>query len=218
MKILTQLSGGLDSVAVLNELVKSGIYDTIYPVFFNYGQPYQKQELKAALYATRFYQDRTPLVVRSLLEVDLPLQVASTTEVKEYVPMRNLALTAVSANIAASLGCSRIAVGSKSTKWRPEDPYSFKDSTFDFYAALEYAISVATEPGETPIRVLMPCLGWSKTQVVLSLMKAGIHLNKLWSCYRDQDHPCGECYHCKEIEKAMKDPLIQEWMHREVAS
>lgn len=218
MKILTQLSGGLDSVAVLYELMKQGLYEAIYPVFFNYGQPYAEQELRAALYAARYYQDWSSSVVSTLLTVDAPLQVSSTTGVKEYVPMRNLVLTAHSVNLAMSLGCNNIAVGSKSIKWRPGDDYSFRDSAFPFYEALEKAIEVGAEPSVGTTRILMPCLGWSKAQVVLSLMQSGINIRKLWSCYEDRAEPCGRCYHCQEIEHAMHDPLVQAWMHREISS
>ncbi len=216
MKALAQLSGGMDSVAALNELLLVSHHDAIYPIFFDYGQPYLKQEQAAALYAVNHFQSLAPDKVRTLLTVKVPLLVTSTTDVSEYVPMRNLALTAVSVNYALGLGCTDVVIGSKSQEWRQNDPYSFKDSTRSFYSALEDAVWEGTEPGADKLYLMLPVLGWSKAEVITALLKAGFDLHKLWSCYRTGEKPCGGCHHCREIAEAMHDTTVQSWLHREL--
>lgn len=217
MKILIQLSGGLDSVAVLSLLCQRKENEVICPLFFNYGQVYVVQEFRAALYAVRYFQSKG-FPVLSLKEMGLGLEVQSNTIVPEYIPYRNLVLTAASINAAAAWNCQAVAVGSKSLYWRENDPYSFKDSTAPFYRDLMSAVVSATEPEQRAPEIQMPIVGWSKADVLLECLKAGLDVKRLWSCYCAGGEPCGECYHCKEISEAYHAPEVQAFMHRAIAS
>ena len=45
----------------------------------------------------------------------------------------------------------------------------------------------------------------TKGQVVKIIIDAGLDITKLWSCYKNVNKPCGECYHCLEAKKAFEE-------------
>lgn len=194
MKCLVQTSGGMDSAAALLLMNEAG-WECV-PIFYAYGQPYVQQERLAALELTKSLGLPLHLYTISLC-------VKSTTAVPEYVPYRNLVLTAHSINAAAYFNCQSVVVGSKSVEVRTNDPYSFKDSSREFYTRLMTVVDFAWEPGSPMINIIMPVAGYSKLQIIHYLKARGIDLATLWSCYRDGPNPCGECHHCKEIAIAV---------------
>jgi 7-cyano-7-deazaguanine synthase len=199
MKILVHVSGGLDSAAVLATLAQNPDHE-IYPHFINYGQEYASQELLAAAYTINHMgANLFTSQIKDLATTRVPLRVKSNTDVAAYVPYRNLVLAAVSVNLAASLGCECIAVGSKTASYRADDPYSFRDSSWPFFLALNSAIGIGTEPGKTPPRIIMPMLGRTKAQVYELLRSQDFMIERLWSCYEDGPEPCGKCHHCVEL-------------------
>jgi 7-cyano-7-deazaguanine synthase len=203
MRILSQLSGGLDSVAALAVLLDRHPPESVDTLFIDYGQPYAAQEFDAACYAAEHFGVE-------LLRRDMPLEVVSNTDVPEYIPMRNLALLALAVNLALARGCSAIAVGSKSAEHRPDDPYSFRDSTKQFFASMQVALDKAVEPGHEAPYILMPVVGWSKVEVIDFLVSRDVDINKLWSCYAAGSAPCGICHHCIEIQTAVDRMRLQK--------
>lgn len=197
-KVLVQLSGGLDSAAALIEAGRRYRFDNLFPVFFDYGQPYLDQELEAAHNFSSFYS-----LHLAVHKIEL-LTGASFSCVPEYVPMRNLALASLSINIAYSIAASVIVVGNKTVEHREGDPYSFKDCTRSFFESIEKAVSVGKEEQAPNISFLMPLAGWNKKDVISTIISVGFRYQDLWSCYRGDSKkmPCGKCFHCEEVRKA----------------
>lgn len=213
-KVLSQLSGGFDSVAVLCLLLQK---TKVKGIFFNYGQKYLEEERKAVKYVDSFFQGNANYLGYEEINVNMQLTRNNDGSPSDYIPVRNVVLGALSANYAVANGFNKIAVGNKTTKVRPGDPYSFADCSYEFYSKMSETITFAAETGDN-IEFIMPLLhspdvAMSKGDVVKAIHDSGLDFNKLWSCYSTGDHPCGECYHCKENKLAFEeagitDPLI----------
>src|SRR4051812_41670275 len=134
------LSGGYDSVAVLSMMLRQHF---VLALFIDCGQPYAAQERRAVRAVAEHYR-RHPKFI-GLQEETVRLR-QSDTPVPEYVPFRNLVLTAIAANMAQALGAEVIATGSKTVDIRPDDAYSFRDSSRRFTQLLEDLLLYATEP------------------------------------------------------------------------
>ncbi len=222
MKILSHLSGGFDSVATCIKLLNEG--NEVTGLFFDLGQVYLDQEAKAAKYVDEFLQENysnwNGLLTKT---ASMELQSADDGSPTEYIPVRNLVLSAHSANIAIALGLDAVAVGNKTTTVREDDPYSFSDCSIEFYDKLTDIVSFASE-NNIEVEFLMPLVTWvdehnkptkksagchpiplTKGDVLRIIIDAGLDLTKIWSCYHNTVKPCGECYHCVELKHAMDE-------------
>lgn len=196
MKILTHLSGGIDSLASTLLVAESG--ENFVCFFVDYGQTYVLQEWRSATRiasALKSFPNFQGLVYRN---VQLEL---NSKEVNEYVPIRNAIIGMLSANYALSHSFDRIAVGTKSLEKRMNDPYSFNDCTSAFWKNLSTLCSEASE-GER-VEFFQPLIqngvSLTKKQAIEIIIKHHIPLNIVWSCYNNNLEHCGDCYHCKEI-------------------
>lgn len=192
MKLLVQLSGGLDSAAALLWARARG---NVYCVFYDWGQPYATVERQAAVWLA----DQFNLPFRNF---NVPLLTDVRAPVLEYIPYRNLILTAHSLNLAAAERMDLVVVGCKTKYLRAEDPYSFKDSCEQFVTDLNRLVHDITEPLCKWPQIVMPLTGWEKAQVLDSLQAHKIDADRLWTCYGPGPEPCGVCYHCKVYQEA----------------
>lgn len=211
MRLLCHVSGGFDSTAVLSVAKESYPDATLEGVFYDYGQPYAEQEYRAARYAASFYGINCLHYHRVPLALCAPEGDASS----DYFPYRNLVLTALSINHAVGLGCEAVLVGSKSAFVREGDSHSYRDSTAQFYDQLQQTVREATEPSDQPVRIKMPLSGWSKYEVLERLIEDGVWLSELWSCYQAKKLPCGKCYHCEEVKKALGEERAAQYFRWE---
>jgi 7-cyano-7-deazaguanine synthase len=212
MKILSQLSGGYDSTAVMIKLLDEG--HTVKGIFFNYGQKYYKQEKRALEYVDSMLKDNPNYLGYVEIPVEMQLTRNNDGSPSDYIPVRNFVLGAMSANYAIAEGFSTIAVGSKTTEVRKDDPFSFADCSVSFYEHMTNVINLASEPGDY-IEFIMPLLktkseALTKGEVVNIINDSILEFNDLWSCYEDGDLPCGVCYHCVENKKAFEEAGIED--------
>jgi len=211
MNILSQISGGYDSTAVMIKLLNEGNY--VKGIFFNYGQKYYESEKDALLYIDKMLK-KTYENYLGYEEVPVNMQLTRNSDgsPSDYIPIRNLVLGTLSANYALSNGYNKIAVGNKTVEVRENDPYSFADCSVSFYKGMSDIVNLASEPGDE-IEFIMPLLktptaALTKGDVVTIIHKSVLEFSKLWSCYETNELPCGDCYHCKENKKAFRDAGI----------
>ena len=212
MKILSQLSGGYDSTAVLIKLLNEG--HKVKGIFFNYSQKYYKQEKKSVDYIDKMLKNNKNYLGYTEIKVDMELSRNNDGSPSDYIPVRNFVLGAMSANYAIAKGFSVIAVGSKTINIRKNDPYSFADCSVDFYKSMTDVINIAAEQGDY-IEFIMPLIVskdkvLTKGEVVSIINDSVLEFQYLWSCYEDGDLPCGTCYHCLENKKAFKEAGITD--------
>jgi len=177
-------------------------------VFINYGQVYAANEEKAVRYVVDYLKGYDGLHKLKVINTEMELKLNIPGVVSDYIPIRNLVLASLTANYAISIGCKTIAVGSKTAEVRPDDPWSFADCSIEFFKKFSDLVTFATEDKE-PFWTIMPLIvggkPLTKTEVIKVILDSGMDINKLWSCYTDNDVPCWECYHCLENIKSFEE-------------
>ena len=65
----------------------------------------------------------------------------------------------------------------------------------EFFDAFENTINLGTRP-ETQMRIETPVIHMSKSEIVRAGVELNAPLGLTWSCYKAEDHACGECDSC----------------------
>ena len=81
-----------------------------------------------------------------------------------------------------------------------------------FFDSFEQTIDIGTKP-DTQIKIITPLITLSKKDIVEKgiFLEAPLHLT--WSCYQNEDIPCGECDSCALRargfdEAGVRDPIL----------
>ena len=205
------LSGGIDSAAVLVDLVSSRW--EVHTLTFNYGQTLQ-HELEVARRLSGKYGAEThteldaPLNfldnccitnhARSIPKGRTAASIDSHADVPpSYVPFRNGLFFAYAAAIAETKGFICIAGGCNGL-----NSGHYPDDTHDFIVGMEAAIRAGTSPTFTPI-LYAPNTELSKGAVVARGLKFGLDMSDTFSCYSDGTEHCGQCDSCAVRERAL---------------
>lgn len=231
------LSGGMDSCVTLAQAIADGVLPAALHV--NYGQRTQQRELQAFSDICDYYQVSKRLVVdishlaqiggSALTDtsIDIPpatQQPGHTTRsgvsllapIPEhvppsppvtYVPFRNANILAIATSWAEVLQATSLYIGAVE-----EDSSGYPDCREVFFKSFEAMIATGTRP-ETRITIRTPLIHRTKQQIVELgfMLHAPLHLS--WSCYANQDVPCGNCDSCnlraKGFSLAQKsDPIL----------
>lgn len=204
------LSGGMDSVTMLYDYQQRiGL-----ALSFNYGANHNAKEIAfAQLHCGR-------LGIRHLV-VDLDfmgryfssslLEGAEAIPEGNYneenmkstvVPFRNGIMLSVAAGMANSLGLKVVMIANHGG-----DHAIYPDCRPEFVQAMDGAIQAGTD---AEVRILAPYTNLSKTQIALRGKELGIDYSETWSCYKGQEHHCGQCGTCRERIEALRDAGIND--------
>ncbi len=212
------VSGGMDSVTMLHQLVK---IEKLNPavITFAYGQKHDKEIAYAKVQATLL--DCTehlvldvamlqPLFANSALvseavavpDVD---EVLGNPQPPTYVPNRNMIFLALAAAYAETNGVADVYYGAQS-----HDMYGYWDTTPQFLARLNQVYGLNRE---TAVQIKAPLVNHSKTDILRLGLELGVDYAQTWSCYEGQAAACGRCPTCAERLKAfetvgLSDPLF----------
>jgi 7-cyano-7-deazaguanine synthase len=132
-------------------------------------------------------------------EDDTPGEIPST-----YVPFRNATLLAVAVAWAEVLEAGHVVIGAV----EPDAP-GYPDCRPPFFEAASRLIELGTRP-RTHIRVETPVIGLSKADVVQMGTDLDAPLALTWSCYRQEDVPCGACASCLRRSEAFRDAGVAD--------
>ena len=188
----------------------------------NYGQRTERRELQAFHDIANHYgvppQRRLVLDQRHLARIGGSALTDEAMAVPEarldspdipvtYIPFRNANLLSAAASWAEVLGAQDIFVGAVE-----EDSSGYPDCRRVFYDAFEAAIDAGTRP-ETKIRIVTPVIEMRKAAIIKLGMELGAPLHLTWSCYQNEDVPCGRCDSCalraRGFDEAkVPDPLL----------
>jgi len=118
-KCIVPISGGLDSTVLLHYAVKSGRFDNVYAVSFNYGQRHDKELLYAEktvkelkiphkVVDLRFFNSiaDTSSLTNPDIDVAKTRDVLGDAQTVNYVPFRNQMLLTICSAMAESAGAS----------------------------------------------------------------------------------------------------------------
>ena len=217
-KAVVLVSGGMDSCVVAAMAKDSGCQLCF--LHINYGQRTEKRELEAFNNIADFYDVKSRLVVDishlaqiggSCLtdySIDVPIANLDNKDIPiSYVPFRNANILSVATSWAETLDANAIYIGAVE-----EDSSGYPDCRRSFYDAFEKTIDEGTKP-DTQIKIITPLIELSKKKIVMAGHDLNAPLNLSWSCYENEDIPCGKCDSCELRKRGfaqaeMIDPII----------
>lgn len=222
-KVVSVLSGGLDSTILTYLLVERYGAENVYALSFNYQQKQRIELVRAAttcnhLGVTHKVLDmgilgdiaRTVSTNISGSDIAMPKikDVIGDPQPVTYVPFRNLILNSFALSYAESIGAQYVFSGLQAT-----DAYGYWDTTADFVNSIN---SVAQLNRKSQIRLVAPFTGLSKDEEIGYAMqlKSPPLFEHTLTCYDpdDQGRSCGVCPSCSErlnafIMNGMRDPV-----------
>ena len=201
MKAIILVSGGMDSCVT----AASAITDGFTPAFLhvNYGHRTEKRELKACNNIADYYDVQKRLTVDishfaqiggSCLtdnQIDVPKADLENPDIPvSYVPFRNANILSAAVSWAETLKAVAIYIGAVE-----EDSSGYPDCRRSFFNAFEKTINLGTKP-ETTIKIITPLITLTKKEIVEKGISLNAPLHLTWSCYKNEDYPCGKCDSC----------------------
>jgi len=194
------LSGGLDScVATAQAVAAHGC--NVAALHVSYGQRTARREREAFEAIADHYELTQRLVAdaaylstmggSSLTDQQESIPGADDESLlpSTYVPFRNAHLLSVAVAWSEVLGAGEIFCGAHA----PDSTYP--DTQPRFFEAFQHLLDHALPTGTT-VRVLAPLLHNDKATIVRRGVDLGAPLHLTWSCYADEDAPCGRCHSC----------------------
>lgn len=205
------LSGGLDSTVSLAMAFEQ--FRPVEALFIDYGQHASVREEEAAgavagHYGLSFRRiDVTWLgsVSRSSLIMGKGEPPAVDTEDLDrpsgsavpsvWVENRNGIFINAAAVHAVASGSGIVIVG-----FNREEADAFPDNSAGYLAATNAALELGAG---SPVEVVSPTIGMSKTEIVREGIRLGIPWKFIWSCYRGGELMCGVCESCVRFKRAL---------------
>lgn len=126
------------------------------------------------------------------------------------------AMLSVAATWAASIKAKRIIVGISENHRIPGPAVCdlYPDHRRDFLQTFNLMLHYA-KPAERDLFVEAPLIDLSRAEVVKLGQRLGVPFDKTWSCYANNDRPCGRCRPCTTraagfLQAGLPDPLLLE--------
>lgn len=200
-------SGGLDSTALLFDLIKQG--NSVEAVNFSYGSKHNAQERAAAWKIwSRFdpegkihlkYIDISLKSFRSSLLTDggeIPEGHYAAENMKStVVPFRNGIMLSYAVGLAESLDIGTVTIGAHSG-----DHTIYPDCRPEFLSHFSEAARYGTWAGVT---ISAPYQHMTKGDIVRrGMIECGAPLCDTWTCYKGLEKHCGKCGACVERREA----------------
>ena len=213
MKVLTLVSGGMDSVTALYDAAQS--HQIVGALGFDYGSKHNPRELPLGVWHANklgipHRTIRLPFI-NELFDSDLlrsggPIpegHYEEATMKQTVVPFRNGIMLAVAAGYAEPIGAEAIVIAAHAG-----DHAIYPDCREGFMQAMGEAITQGTY---ARLSLLRPFIAWNKARIVQRGVELKIDYARTWSCYKGGDRHCGVCGTCVERREAfqlasVKDP------------
>ncbi len=211
MKSVIVLSGGMDSLTALAEMINRG--DEIVCLNFQYGSKHNAKENEAIKKITEHFRVPLKQIVldfNDYLKSDLlnsggeipEGHYAAENMKKTVIPFRNGIMLSIAAGFAESIEASTVVLGNHAG-----DHAIYPDCRATFVDAMDKAINLGTYAG---IRLFSPFLLLTKGQIVSRGIELGVPYEHSWSCYKGGDIHCGKCGTCVERLEAFEQAGIQD--------
>jgi len=204
MKVMTLISGGMDSVTALYQSARE--HQLVGGVSFHYGSKHNDKELPFA----KFHCDKLGIphtVIRLDFMADLFASDLLTsggdipdghyeeqTMKQTVVPYRNGIMLAVATGLAESHGVEGLVIAAHAG-----DHAIYPDCRELFMQATADAMRLGTYAG---IQLLRPFITTDKAGIAGLGQRLGVDYSMTWSCYKGGDVHCGTCGTCVERREA----------------
>lgn len=191
MKVVTLLSGGLDSTLLTYLLHEEGAIQ--FPLFINYGQLNYENEIESCKRNCSLIGINHPEIIDvsgfgKTIESGLTNNQLDIN-LDAFLPNRNAFFLLIAASYAYKKQCSHIAIGLLNEK-----NSIFPDQTRSFLDAMENTLSISL--GRS-IAILSPLMNLTKGDVISLAKVKGI--SDTYSCHSGGNEPCGICISCLEF-------------------
>jgi len=210
MRVLTLLSGGLDSTTLLYKAIDSVGHNNVWTVSFNYGQRHKFELTRASELAFMNHVQNDIVDLTSLgqlfkgsalsdPEVTVPHgHYAKESMVATIVPNRNSIMLNCAVGIAISYGADEVWAA-----MHAGDHAIYPDCRPEFVEKLNELVGLANA-WENPVpKVVAPFIGIPKDAIITIGVKLNVPWEFTWSCY--EGNPpihCGRCGTCVERQEA----------------
>ena len=204
------LSGGMDSVTLLNEFK-----DIIaLAVTFNYGSNHNKREIEyAKLHCQRLGIKHIIIPLdfmhtyfkSSLLEGADAIpegHYADSNMKSTVVPFRNGIMLAIACGIAESNKLTRVLIANHSG-----DHTIYPDCRQQFIDAMSAAMTNGTYEG---VHIFAPYTNITKANIAQRGARIGINYAETYSCYKGGVNHCGKCGTCIERREALAEAGVTD--------
>lgn len=211
-KVISILSGGLDSTILLYLLFHKYTSQNIIALSFDYNQKHSK-ELSAAritckklniphkILDIKFFGDLiapvSSLSSKSNLLIEELDKVEDNKQPNTYVPYRNMLFTTLAFSFAESNNASYVFLGAQAG-----DLYGYWDCSMKFIDAMN---NVSILNKERSISLKAPFANFSKGEEISLGLDLKVPFKDTWSCYSGKEKACGVCPTCKERLKAFDE-------------
>ncbi|MGQ0431844.1 MAG: 7-cyano-7-deazaguanine synthase QueC [Microthrixaceae bacterium] len=209
-RVVTTLSGGLDSVTLAHLLSAEGV--ELIALSFDYGQRHAKELDRAARCADLLGADHHVVNLRSVggllsgsaltdAAVDVPEgHYTDASMAATVVPNRNAIMLSIAVGVAVARKADAVA-----TAVHAGDHVIYPDCRPEFIDAIEHEARVANEGFiHEDFRVLAPFLRMTKAEIVQRGEALGVPFGDTWSCYIGGTRHCGRCGTCVERREAFE--------------
>lgn len=197
-KFIHLFSGGLDSTALLYDLLDQGAH--VHCLLFDYGQRHSKELRYAAKTCEKFSlsYDRIDLPHKLFGRSSLTKSEGPLTGKSTVVPNRNMVMLSMAASFALSCGGTAVTWAANA-----DDEATYPDCRIEFYRAMNAALRICDN---RRMEIHAPYLtgGKTKADIVRLALHLKVPLEETWSCYQGGDIPCGKCGACEVRDAAIR--------------
>ncbi|MEM5866363.1 MAG: 7-cyano-7-deazaguanine synthase [Candidatus Aenigmatarchaeota archaeon] len=192
MKVVTLLSGGVDSTVLLYYLKTLPEVEEMKSLTIDYKQKHWREILSARKISKRAGIDWKLFKLKNFGEIS---QSFLTSEGESFVvPGRNLVFISLAVAYASSINFDYVAISA--TK---DDEQKFLDCRKEFLQKLSEATKTAYNVG-----LLFPFVEKSKVDLVNLAKQLKVPLHLTYSCYNGGKRQCGECLACQKNLEAFR--------------
>lgn len=204
MKVCVLLSGGMDSVAVLYDAMRT--HEVVACLSFDYGAKHNHREIPFAVFHSEkngIQHHTVPLdFMDGLFKSDLLKSggdipeghYAEANMKSTVVPFRNGIMLSIAAGFAESVEAEGLVIAAHSG-----DHAVYPDCREDFMKSMGDAIQAGTYAN---ISLLRPFISMRKEDIAKRGDELGVDFSQTWSCYKGGEVHCGKCGTCVERREA----------------
>jgi 7-cyano-7-deazaguanine synthase len=204
MKVITLVSGGMDSVTALYLAHRD--HHVVGGLSFDYGSKHNPREIPMAQWhCDHLGIPHTTIPLGFMADHFQSDLLASGGDIPDghyeeetmkqtVVPFRNGIMLAIAAGLAESQGADGLVIAAHSG-----DHAIYPDCRESFMLAMADAMKHGTYPG---IQLLRPFIATDKAGIAALGHSLGVDFSRTWSCYKGGLTHCGTCGTCVERREA----------------
>jgi 7-cyano-7-deazaguanine synthase len=209
MKAVIPVSGGIDSSVIYRSILKSGEFDEIHTVTFDYGQRHRKEidsaRMQVISSTTHRVLDVTFLknilassITRDNIAVAKTKDVLGDPQTVNYVPNRNMILLSICTGFAESIEADIVFHGAALV----DSQAGYWDGSIEF---LDQINKINDLNRRHRVKVEAPLITKTKQQIIELGIESGLDFSRTWTCYEGKEEACGECPSCSSRIKGFID-------------